>query len=198
MIEFKKNVQKVLPYDRQQYIEFLSNDFDSSTIKWYGVSFQLSGLDKRKEIGLTEFVEKYECWFKNTISRFDNNSLWIINHDDKDLSWFPNDDDNLNHLRTLFKKRSVPNTFRGALTFTQDDLLEFSKDLISYPYVVLSNDGFLYKDLDISHGQLQFVIKISGHFNIDFLSVDKELLREVVNENSSNSFILKEYKGTSL
>lgn len=87
MIEFKKEVKKILPYDSRQYIEFLYDDFDPLT-KWYGVSFQLN--KEEKEINLTEFVEQYECWFKDIISRLDNGSFWIVNHDKKDLNWFPN------------------------------------------------------------------------------------------------------------
>ena len=43
MIEFKKNVKELLPYDRKQYIEFSENEFNSS-IKWYGVWIQLHGI----------------------------------------------------------------------------------------------------------------------------------------------------------
>lgn len=197
MIEFKRDVEKVLPYDRKEYIESFDDDLDSS-IKWYGVSFQLPGGSEGQEIGLTKFVEVYEDLFKSVVLKLDNGSLWVVNHDDKDLKWLPNDEDNLPHLRILFKEKNVPNTFKGALVFTTDDLLKYSKELISYPYAVLHKDGFLYKDLNVSHGELQLIIKISGHLNIDFLSPDQELLRKVVNENSSNPFIVKEYRGTSL
>jgi hypothetical protein len=197
MIEFKKNVNKALPYDRRQYIEFLIDDFEPST-KWYGVSFQLPGGFEGREIDLTEYIEKYESWFKNIILRFDNGSFWIVSHDDKDLNWFPNDENNLISLRTLFNQNNIPNTFRGALIFTKGDLLEFSRDLISYPFAVFNEDGLLHKNLDISHSELPFIIKISGHMNIDLLSTNKELLREVANENSSSIFIVREYRGTSL
>ena len=195
MIEFKKDINKVLPYDRRSYIAFREVD---STIKWYGVSFQLAGVSEGKKISLTEYVAIYERLFKNVVMQLDNGSSWIVNHDDKDLKWLPNDDDNLTHLRNLFKQKNISNTFKGALIFTKDDLLKFSKELILYPYAVLSKEGFLYKNLDISHGELQFILKISGHLNIDFLSTDKKLLKEVVNKNSSRSFIVKEYRGTSL
>jgi len=197
MIEFKKNFDEMLPYDRQRYIEFLSGDF-SSSIKWYGVSFQLHSLHEGGVIGLTEFVEFYESLFKNVVSQLDNGSFWILNHDDKDLKWLPNDRGNLTHLQTLFKQRSVSNVFIGALIFDKDDLLEFSTELISYPYSASSKEGSLYKNLDVSHSELPFVIKISGHLNIDFLSTNKYLLKEVVSENSSSIFIVKEYRGTSL
>lgn len=197
MIEFKKSFKNLLPYDREQYIEFFDEGFDSS-IKWYGASFQLPSVSEGRKIRLTKFVEIYECLFKNIVSKLDNGSFWIVNHDDKDLKWFPSDNDNLTRLRTLFKERNVSNAFKGALIFTKNDLLEFSKDLISYPYSASSKVGFLYKNLDISHAELKFIIKISGHLDIDFLSTDKELLRKIVNENSSNIFIVKEYRGTSL
>ena len=197
MIEFKKSLKKILPYDRQQLSDFF-NDAKGSSIKWQGLSFQLPGGSEGKQINFKEYVETYEPLFKKVVSKFGNGSFWVVNHEGKDLNWFPNDDDNLTHLRALFKENDVPNTFRGAITFSMDELLKFSMDLISYPYVVLKKDGFLYKDLDISHGELQFIIKISGHLNIDFLSTDKGILNEIVNENPSKLFNVKEYRGTSL
>jgi len=197
MIEFKKTVKNALPYDRQQYLDFFDEDFDSST-KWYGVSFQLPGGYEGREISLTEYLEAYESWFKTIILQLDNGSLWIVNHDDKDLQWLPNDEDNLISLRTLFKQNNIPNEFKGALSFTKDDLLKYSNDLISYPLAVFNATEVLYKDLDISHSELPFIIKISGHANIDLLSTDKDLLKEVVDANASNGFILKPYRGTSL
>jgi len=197
MIEFKKNVKKILPYDRQQYLDFLDENFDSST-KWYGVSLQLPGGYEGRKISLMEYLEAYERWFKAIILQLDNGSLWIVNHDYKDLQWLPNDEDNLISLRALFKQNNIPNEFKGALSFTKDDLLKVSNDLISYPLAVFNAADVLYKDLDISHSELPFIIKISGHANIDLLSTDKDLLKEVLDANSSNGFILKPYRGTSL
>jgi hypothetical protein len=77
--------------------------------------------------------------------------LWIVNHDDKDWKWFPNDEDNTTSLRTLFKCNNIPYSFKGALTFTTDDLLKFSRELISYPYTIFNKEGLLYSNLDISH-----------------------------------------------
>src|SRR5258708_24001608 len=157
MIEFKKNVKKVLPYDRRKYKEYLNGDFDPPT-KWYRASFHLH--KEEKEISLIKFVENYECWFKNVISKLDNNSSWIVNHDKIDQNWFPNSEDNLTALRALFKKNNIPNEFRGALIFSKDELFKFSKDLISYPYAVFNEAGLFYTDLDISHSKLPFIIKI--------------------------------------
>ena len=138
MVEFKKNVEKVLPYDRRQYIEFLCDDDIDLSIKWYGVSFQLPGTSEGKEIDLTEFIEIYEWLFRKVVLKLDNGSFWIVNHDNKDLKWFPNNEDNLTALRTLFKQNNIPNTFKGALIFTTDDLLKFYVDLISYPSSVFN------------------------------------------------------------
>ncbi|MCT2407906.1 hypothetical protein NZD88_10180 [Chryseobacterium antibioticum] len=179
MIEFKTEVKELLPYDRKQYIALK---------KWYGVSFQLPGVFEGKDIGLIVFLENYVDWFKNIILNLDSSSPWIVNHDDKDLKWLPNNDDTLSSLRTLFKQNNIPSAFTGALVFMKDDLLKYSKDLISYPYGVYEKKESRYKDLDISHSQLQFVIKISGHLSIDLLSTDKELLKKIVNSNSSGNF----------
>ncbi len=87
MVEFKKNVKKALPYDRQLYLEFWDDDAKSST-QWYGVSFQLPGGFEGKYIGLTEFLKKYEQWFKDLILKLDNGSFWIVNHERVRLAKF--------------------------------------------------------------------------------------------------------------
>ncbi len=187
MINFKNKVKELLPYDRKQYI---------SKKDWFGVSFQLPCVYEGKDIGLESYFEFYEDWFKNVISKFSNNTQWIVNQDFIDEDWFPNKQNNLKMLRSLFKQNNIPNAFNGAIIFSTDDLLKFSKDLISYPYAVFNKTGLLYNNLDISNNELPLVIKISGHLNIDLLSTDIELLRKVVNENPANSFVLKEYRGT--
>jgi hypothetical protein len=197
MIEFNKSVKKALPYNRRQYLEFWDDENDSPT-EWNGVSIQLPGASEGKVGGLTEFVEAYEGLFKNVVLKLDNGSSWIVNHDNHDFNWFPNDEDNLTSLRTLFKQNNIPNAFRGALIFTKDNLLEFSRDLISYPSAVFNKEGSYYKSLDVSHGELPFIIKIYGRFSVDLQSTNKELLKKVVNENSSSLFIVREYRGTSL
>ena len=197
MIEFHKNVKKVLPYDRQLYREFWNDEIDLPT-EWNGVSIQLPGASEGKVGSLTEFVEAYENLFKNVVLKLDSGSSWIVNHDDIDLDWFPNDEDNLTTLRILFKQNNIPNAFRGALILRKDDLLKFSGELISYPSAVFNQEGFYYKSLDISHGELPFIIKIYGRFSIDLQSTNKQLLREMVNENSSSLLIIKEFTRTSL
>jgi hypothetical protein len=203
MVEFKKNIKTLLPYDREVYIDYLGYEFYKYP-KWYGVSFQLPGGFEGREIGLTEYLEAYENWFKNIILQLDDNTYWIVNHDTKDMDWFPYEEDTLTSLRALFKQNSIPNKFKGAIVFTTRELLEFTRDLITYPFALfkkdslLYNEGFLYNDLDISHGTLPLIIKISHHSDIDLLSTDTELLKKVVNENSPDHFILRNYNGISL
>jgi hypothetical protein len=197
MIEFNKSVKKALPYNRRKYLEFWDDECDLPT-EWNGVSIQLPGASEGKVGSLTEFVEAYKGLFKNVVLKLDNGSSWIVNHDKKDLDWFPNDEDNLTALRALFKQNNIPNAFRGALVFTKDDLLKFSGELISYPSAVFNQDGFYYASLDISLGELPFIIKIYGRFSIDLLSTNKELLKEVIKENSSSLFIVREFRGSSL
>ncbi len=188
-MKFIENFEELLPYNREHYIDFLDDDFDAET-KWCAVSLQINS--ENGETSLSKFVDVFGLIFKNVVLKLDNGVSWIINHDDKDMNWFLNDKDNLEALRTVFKINNVQDTFKGSLILEKENLLELAQDLISYPYVLS------YKNLDISHSKLQFIIKITSHLTIDLLSTDKEVLRKIVKENSSSKIIIKEYRGTSL
>lgn len=185
MIEFKNKVNEQLPYNRKKY---------TSRKGWFGFSFQLPGVFEGKDIGLDKYVEVYDDLFKYIICLFKKDSRWIVNHDFLDEEWFPNNQNNLKSLRRLFKQNNISNIFKGAIIFETDDILDYSKDLLSYPYSVINKKDILYNNIDISNSEFPFVIKISGHLTIDILSENKELLIKIVNENYSNCFILKEYK----
>lgn len=185
----------MLPYDRKHYKDYLTDDVEMSFPFWYGISFQLHG--DTSKMHLTEFIEIYKPWFDSLVSKFKSDSCWIVNHI-SDVKWFPNSEQTLPLLRTLFKQHHIPNNFKGAILFDRDDLLKFSSDLISYPNNVFAKETSLYNDLEISHAETPFIIHISGHLNIDLLSTDKQLLNKIVNENRSDIFNLKEYRGTSL
>lgn len=195
MIEFKKNVNTLLPYDREQYISFLHGDLEF-TPEWYGVSFQLN--KEERELNIVKYFEFYEPLFKDILLYFRNNLRWIVNQDYITYGWFPNRENTLGSLRTLFKQNKIPNSFKGALICEKDDLLEFSKDLLTYPFLMFEKNGLLYDNLDISNSEIQFIIKVSGHNCVDLLSTDKELLRKVVDEVTTNNFNVKEYRNTSL
>ena len=184
--EFKPDVKEILPYDRKKYLSYSG---------WYGVSLQLDS--RLYEANFDNFLKFYNPLFKNIVLNLDKTSSWIVNHDDKDLEWFPNDDNNLNTLRSLFKENHVSNKFVGALIFKSDQIVQFSQELISYPFVVCGKEGLLYKNLDVSSSVLELVLKISGHLNIDLLSRNKSLLKQVVDANRSDAFVLKPYNGTS-
>lgn len=188
MIKFKEYKTGILPYDRGHYIDFLDDDFNSST-KWQAVSLQMKS-DRVNT--LSNFIKVFSLIFRSVVIKLDNGFSWIINHDDKDMSWFPNENDNLETLRRIFKTNNIKYNFKGVLILDKEELLDITQDIMSYPYILL------YKNLDISHSELQFIIKITSHLTIDLLSTDKELLRKIIDENSTNDIILKEYRGTTL
>jgi len=194
MIHFKQQTEKLLPYDRANYIDFL---YDEPNImpNWFGVSFQIS--DSKRQT-LNGFVKEYQSWFNDLLSYFKEKSLWIVNHDKTDLDWFPTSEDNLPDLRELFKKNKISNEFRGAVVFNFEDLYNVSKDIISYPYAVFNEKDFFYSNLDISNSELPFIIKISDHLNIDLLSTNIEMLKNIVSNNNGDAFLIKEYRGTSI
>lgn len=168
-MKFIKEVNEILPFDRELYIDYLLGETQSPVV-WYGASFQISA-NSEAQTNVRK-TEAYESLLNTAILKFDPKSIWIVNHDDKDLKWLPKKGDNLSSLRALFDQYGVRYEFSGALIFTQDELLAIFPELIAYPRVAAQVDGRLYKDLDITHNTLPLVIKISGHFNIDFLSTD--------------------------
>ena len=195
MIIFEKNVEKILPYNREQYLNFLY-DASTSSVKWYGLSFQING--NEEPVSLMEYINSYESFFKELILNLKNNSYWIVNLEDENCDWFPNNANNLPSLRSLFRERNILGTYRGALLFTEEDLLKYTKDLILYPYVVLNKKGLLYRNINISHEKLSLVIKTTGHCDIDVLSTDEMLLKEIFDQYSQYPFVIKRYRGTLL
>jgi len=194
MIAFKTDVQKYLPYNREKYQRYLRGEADIR--EWYAVSFQLPGTGNGRPIDTQEYFEAYESWFRNLILHIDSHALWVVNHDIDDW-WFPNDEDTVVPLRKLFIDNGISNEFSGALIMASEDILKYSHSLISYPFEVFSG-GTLYDDIDISHNKLPIVIKVSGHMNIDILSPDVHLLKEIVGKNRDKHFVLFQSEGTSI
>ncbi|HTM65816.1 MAG TPA: hypothetical protein VL093_05835 [Flavipsychrobacter sp.] len=136
MIKFEKDVQSMLPYNRQQYIDWFDDDVESST-QWFGVSFQLGDnmlktftaeqfarlKTELLKASTVEIVKIYRPLVENIISAFSENSEWIVSHDDEDLAWFREEGETLPWLRALFRQHKVPNMFKGALVF---DVVEVS------------------------------------------------------------------------
>lgn len=185
MIEFKKNIDKILPYNKGQYFDFLDDDLDTAS-EWDGISIQIA--NNKTEVDLN--IDRYIEIFKAILLKFDQDLPWIINHYYKDMNWFPNDDDNLNSFRLLFKTNNIPTTFKGSIIFMKDDLIKYAKDLIMYPYILS------YRDLDISHSAMPLIIKTTNHLTIDLISTDKTILNLMANTISSNNFTIKKYTRT--
>jgi hypothetical protein len=192
MIEFKSDVEKILPYDRKSYSGYQAGN--DVSVKWYGVSFQVLEIADQENASFQQYLEMYEPLFKNIVSDFGNGSSWIVSHD-RDVQWFPNKYGNLPDLRTLFKRNDIPNSFKGAVIFSAPELMVYSKDLVSYPYVVPGRKGVLYRDLDISHSELPAIIRISGHLNIDFISTEENLFGKIRHADFAGGFVVKEYRG---
>jgi hypothetical protein len=197
MVKFRKNVSRLLPYNRKQYKKFLFSDSDVS-VKWYGISFQLPIYVEGKDVTLAEYIHAYKPFFEGVISKLDNGAFWIINHDKNDQNWFPDEGRNLPELRKLFNENNISPEFIGALIFSTNELLAYSNEIISYPYTIIEDDGWFYTDLDISHSKLPIVIKILDHLTVEMLSTDINYLKKAAKESFSSQFYIFEWNGTKL
>jgi len=79
MVKFIDFKRKVLPYNREHYIEFLDDDFIPNN-GWNALSFSI----KSKANSLIQSLELLELFLKNAIIALDSGNNFIINHDDKD------------------------------------------------------------------------------------------------------------------
>ncbi len=193
MVDFKRDFEKILPYNRTKYLGYQA-DTDFS-VKWFGVSFQVVEIADQKNASFEQYLKLYEPLFKNMVLAFDDISSWIVSHDIKDRPWFPYSNDSLPNLRTLFKLNNISNSFTGAVVFSTPDLMAYAKELVSYPYAVIGTKGSLYRDLDISHSKLPAIIRISGHLNIDFISSEENIFRKIRHADFASRFVVKEYRG---
>jgi hypothetical protein len=195
MITFEKSNEKKLPYDKKQYLSFL-DDEEISDSGWYGFSLQVKNLENcrfEKELKEDEFnqtIDLLESAFKIIIATYDNGSFWTINHEYKDFDWFKNNDGNLTSLRTVFKQQNIPNSFKGSLICSKDDLFAYSRELISYPFILS------YRNLDISHNALPLIIKITNHLSISVISSNTTLLNDFLKNNSVSNMNTVKYRGS--
>lgn len=195
MVKFEKNISQLLPYNRDEYMAYFDEDdgtFDKNII-WHAVSLQQFEIKDEKlyqvsEQIVTNCIDRLEESFKKIISRLDQGLPWIINHDDKDLRWFNKEGNTMPKMRDLFKRSDIPISFIGGLIFSKEDLLDFARELITYPYVLS------YKNLDISNSKFPFVIKVTGHLTLDLLSTDKALLTKILNDDTFDSFLKNPYR----
>lgn len=185
MVTFENPTKKTYPYDRTQYF-FFTNDEITPAIAWFGFSLQL----KEKNYNTIQSINVLDIAFKTIISKYDNGSFWIINHEVNNIDWFFDDSNNLKSLRTLFKEHRIQNSFKGTLICFKNDLFKHSRDLISYPFILS------YKNLDISHNALPLIVKTSNHLTIDVLSTDITLLNEIINSNSFKNLSKVKYRGS--
>ncbi len=179
MVKFATEVAKNLPYDRKQYLDYYDPDLKNldPAIHWYGVSMQLEAIQDQKLYLVCDDVVKkstdlLNAAFKIIVFHLDPGQFWIVNHEDMDLKWFYESDGKLPALCGLFKDNNIAESFVGALTFSREELLRFSRDLIMYPYVLS------YKTLDVSNSELPFIIKLTNHLTLDILSTEPKLIEK--------------------
>ncbi|MBL0745468.1 hypothetical protein [Chryseolinea lacunae] len=195
MVRCEKNTSEWLPYDRLQYRAYFDEDDNTfnRNVLWHAVSLQQADVKNEKlyhtpEEIVTKCIDSLEISFKEIISRLDQGLPWVINHDDKDLPWFNKEGDTMPKMRSLFKQSDIPISFTGCLIFPKEDLFDFARELVTYPYILS------YKNLDVSHHTLPFVIKITGHLTLDLLSTDKALLTRVLNDETFDSLLRITYR----
>lgn len=186
MLEFKKNINKLLPYDKEQYLLFMEDEDIKPKIMWYGFSIQINIQEK---IIFSDALNILEKSLKKILSNFEN-SFWIINHDDKDLPWFIDNDKNLKELRTTFKRNNIKNNFKGSIFCSHYELIKLSRDLISYPYILS------YKNLDISNKNIPIIIKTTSHLTIDVLSTEIGILNTLIKYNVFEHSKIIKYRGS--
>ncbi|MDJ1495243.1 hypothetical protein QNI19_20050 [Cytophagaceae bacterium DM2B3-1] len=199
MIKFEKNISQLLPYNRANYIAYFNDEddtFDRNVI-WYGVSLQQADIKDQKLYQVSEqivvnSVDRLENAFKEIVSEFDQGLPWIINHDDKDLPWFNTENKRMPQLQNLFKQNTIPSSFIGCLVFNKEDVVNFARELITYPYDLLSKIS--YKTLDVSHTKLPLILKLTGHLTLDIVSTDKALLTKISHLDKLDSFLKIPYR----
>jgi|GEM_PF-4237471 len=189
MIKFIKYFRKALPFNWKEYHDFLDDDIDGGT-DWKGVSLQLN---LNEEINITtENINILKSVFMYVVSCLDDGSYWIINLTFNKIKWFVIEDDSLPGLRNLFNLNDISPDYTGGIMMRKDDLLKFGRELIVYP--VFQKRG----EIDIVHGNIQFIIKFTNHFEINLLSTDAVLLKEIVIQMMPGKIFIKQYRGTCL
>jgi hypothetical protein len=132
-----------------------------------------------------------------------------MNHDNYDLAWLPNDEENLLSIRAVFRQNNIPNNFKGGVICYKEDILPLVRDIVWYPVemfpfrpspdsVFPDNRPPYYRNIDISHSQLPFLIKISSLFCVDVLSTDVDTLRMIADDVVTEEHQIIEYRGTWL
>ncbi len=168
-------------------------DCHESASNWHGVSLQLETIRNEKLLAAPEeivnqAIDILDRMFRHLIALLDDGNLWIVNHDDKDMQWFLDQSETLPRLREVFRHTKTPGTYRGSILMFDEDLLELSRELVTYAYALS------YKNLDVSHGTRPVVIKATGHLTLDILSTDFELMSHMLADSSLDVFTKVPYR----
>ncbi len=184
MIKFKNRVEKHVPYNWNYYIDFIESEpLQKTKVPWYGASFMLNNEDNQ-----AQFLEVYEPMFRDILTESVDRRTWLINHTlHPEFRWFPNNEDNLQGLRAIFKQYRISNYFRGSILISTSELLKIIQDVMLYPVSVFSEKGSLYADIDISNCDIPLIIKFTHHLTLDVLSTDKKIVDRLVDKFYSHA-----------
>jgi hypothetical protein len=184
MIKFIEGNNDITPYDKEDYLNFIDNDFEGTT-SWKGYSIQplnKLGDDKYTKTQLKEV-------FEQIIQKTDNGGKWIVKHDDKILPWFIEGDESLfPKICSALKENNVQPSSKGALLCDISDLFYLSDEIVSYSY------SLSYKNLDIINTDRILVIKATSHLSLDLLSTNLRILNELLTLVSDEEFTIKKYR----
>lgn len=170
MIYFKNDYSQSLPYNQYDYCIYLIGE-EETQFKWFGMSIQNLNCKDDNDCKLKSMADV----FKTIINEFDDGNTWIINHDRKDMPWFPEleKDVKLPKLREIFRQNKISESFIGAIVATKNIILDVSSELASYPFLLS------YQNIDVSHEFLPVIIKLTDHLSVDIISTENSLLERI-------------------
>jgi hypothetical protein len=184
MTKFINRNTEILPFDKEDYLNFLDEDFSGKN-NWKGFSMQISS---NKNWTDEEKINRIKLLFEQIIREVNSNQEWIIKHDDKIMPWFVNGDEKLfpKIYSKLKESNALPNS-RGSLLCDFDDLLYLSNEIVSYPYLLS------YKNLDVVNVTEVLVLKATNHLTLDVLSTNENILVKLISLVDSEKFRIKKY-----
>lgn len=192
MAYFEENVDKLLLYDRQDYKDWLSGDRNNPMV-WSGISYQCTSDYQLKKEDVDVCMLHLTELLRQIIGIFNNDTKWILNHDDKDLDWLPQKATKPLELKRLFADNNQSGEFKGAIILSNKELLLVASDLVNYPVSLFRKYNRVYKNIDINNADLEIIIKISGHMTLDIICKDALLLKEMISKISAPGLLIQPY-----
>ncbi len=191
MIKFKKNIEKHLPYDRENFLDFLSSyPMDGTpppkTYGWYGVSIENNMFKDKdrfaKTKDITQFIDSYSPIIHDLILSLCLSKKWVINHVHPASRWLRKEEKKIDALRKIFQEKEVSKFFSGAIILSESEILPLIADLLSYPYLPLDDYSY-YASITISNYECPLIIYIEDNYRIEAFSTDQDILDVLFTKN---------------